>query len=79
MGAWLERRDSSMPFQVWRAFEGHEIVQVVNARGDRCIGVAKEFWWGYEEDMGELADGVIVKTRRLCTPKSTKLPTREGG
>lgn len=65
---WINRRDSALPYQEWRAFEPYEIVQVANAYGDKRIGQAKDFWWGYEQDMGEISEGTIVKARCLSKP-----------
>lgn len=47
-GAWLNRRDSSMPFQRWKVFTPETIVEVKNAFGDRLIGPVSSFDWDYE-------------------------------
>ena len=65
----MYRRDSFMPYQDWNAFPGDAIVLVRNAYDDFRIGLAKNFWWGYEEDMGQVAEGVIVMAKRLDRPK----------
>jgi len=70
MGPILKRNDSPLPFQTWRAFAAQEIVQVWNAYGDSRVGPASDFWWGYEQEMGCTSDGVIIRARRLCRPRS---------
>ena len=69
---WKHRRDSALPYQEWLEFDPESIVQVSNAYGDKRIGQAKGFWWGYEQDMGEVSEGTIVKARCLSTPKTPK-------
>lgn len=59
------RRNSSMPFQEWRAFPDDAIVLVKNAFGDTRIDVAGNLWWWYEEEFGSIGEGVIVSARRL--------------
>jgi hypothetical protein len=70
---WLSRfKDASMPYQEWRPFPENAIVQVRSAYFPEvpdCIGVSKSFWWGYEEECGSVAEGVISKCRRLDKPK----------
>lgn len=66
----LNRRDSSMPYQTWRAFPPEAIVLVKNAYGDSRIGLAGDMWWGYENDGGCISEGVITKAKRLDRPKS---------
>jgi hypothetical protein len=70
---WLNRRDdASLPFQTWDAFPPEAIVQVRSAYYPDipdAIGPARNFWWGYEEDLSEIGEGVIVKARRLDKPK----------
>ena len=66
---WIYRRDFPMPYQDGCPFPPCAIVQVRNAYGDSQIGPASSFWWGYEVDMGFLAEGVIFKARRLDRPK----------
>ena len=70
MSGWLERRrDAPLPFQTWHAFPPEAIVQIKNFWGDSRIGLAKDFWWGYETELGGIGEGVIVKARRLDRPK----------
>jgi len=64
------RRDSSMPFQEWRAFPPDAIVLVKNAFGDRRIDIAGNLWWGYEEELGDIGEGVIVAAKRLDRAKA---------
>lgn len=70
MGPILHRRDSSYPFQEWRAFDKSAIVQVWNAYGDTRIGDAASFWWGYEHELGGIGEGVITRARRLDRPRA---------
>ncbi len=58
------RRDAAMPYQTWRPFPDDEIVEVVNVDGEKRVGRASSFWWGYEwERGGNAGEGVIVKAR----------------
>ena len=66
---WLLRNDARMPFQEWRPFPPEAIVQVKNAWGDSRIGPASSFWWGYEQEMGAIGEGVIYAARRLDRPR----------
>lgn len=70
---WLNRRDdASMPYQTWRAFPPEAIVQVRSAFYPDIpdnIGPAGSFFWGYEQECGRIAEGVIWMTRRLDKPK----------
>lgn len=68
-GGWLLRRDAGMPYQEWRPFPPEAVVQVKNAHGESRIGPASSFWWGYEEELGVIGEGVICKARRLDRPK----------
>ncbi len=75
MAEWIERRDSSMPFQNWDAFPPEAIVQARSAFYPDVadtIGLAKDLWWGYEQEFGEIAEGVIYKARRLDRPRRDK-------
>lgn len=70
MTEWLNRRDhASMPFQAWEPFPPDAIVQIKNVYGQSSIGPATAFWWGYEQEMGEIGDGVIIQARRLDRPR----------
>lgn len=69
---WAERRNSGMPFQTWKPFPDAAIVQIKNCFGDSRIGPASSFWWGYEEELGSVGEGVIVKARRLDKPKENQ-------
>lgn len=72
-GEWMKRQDFPLPFQDHCPFPPDAIVQV---RGvgfpdmPDAIGPAKSFWWGYELELGDVADHVIIKARRLDTPKT---------
>ena len=68
---WLFRYDASMPFQTWNPFGPEDDVEVCNKYGDCKKGKAKDFWWGYETDFGETAEGVITKARRYI-PEPTE-------
>lgn len=69
MNEWKNRfQDAFMPYQDWKAFPDEAIVQVRTFYGDSRIGPAKSFWWGYEEEMGAIGEGVIIKARRLDKP-----------
>lgn len=65
---WLSRWDAPMPFQTWRPFPEDAIVCVEGPDGERNTGPVTKFWWGYEQDMGRISDGVIVRARRLDRP-----------
>lgn len=71
MRGFIKRRDSSFPFQHWKAFPSEAIVLVKNAYGDRRIDQAKNLWWGYEIECGELGEGVIIEARRLDRPRAS--------
>lgn len=64
---------ASMPYQNWTPFPPHAIVKVMNRYGESKIGPASSFWWGYEEELGETGEGVIVRARRLDKPKPLSL------
>jgi len=65
----LERRNSSFPFQTWNAFPLEAVVLVKNAYGESKVDLAKNLWWGYEQEMGSVSEGVIVKAKRLDRAK----------
>lgn len=69
MSEWVRRQNAPFPFQTWRPFPKEAIVQIRNAHGQRNIGPAGSFWWGYEEEAGEVGEGVITAARRLDRPK----------
>ena len=69
---WKYRKDYWLPFQDWNEFPPNAIVLVRNAYGDRRIGLAKDFWWGYERDFGDIAEGVIIAAKRLDRPKNDR-------
>lgn len=56
---------AAMPYQEWRPFPDEAIVLVKNSSGERRIDLAKNLWWGYETEMGEVGDGVIMEAARL--------------
>ncbi len=62
---WKHRADAGMPYQEWRPFPPDAYVEVANVDGQTRIARADELWWGYEQEMGRTADGVIVRARRL--------------
>ena len=72
MRAWQQRAHAAIPFQGWMPFPIDAIVQVKNQHGESRIGPAGTFWWGYEKDLGGVADGVITRARRLDKPKEQK-------
>lgn len=65
------RQDAPMPFQEWNAFPPDAIVLAKNKYGERRIELAGNLYWGYWEELGEVADGVIMSARRLDYPKTT--------
>jgi hypothetical protein len=69
MTAFLERRNSAWPYQYWNQFPPEAIVQVKNVHGDSAIGLAKDFWWGFDSD----SEATIVKARRLDRLKRKRL------
>lgn len=72
MGRWLQRkRDASMPYQNWHPFASSDWVEIQNAYGDTTKGFAGDFWWGYEEDCGDIGEGVVIKTRRIARMKES--------
>ena len=66
---WKRRCDSSFPFQTWKPFPDDAIVLVKNAYDDSRIDLVKNFWWGYERELGQIGEGVIIKAKRLDRPK----------
>jgi AAA domain len=62
---WKYRRDSAMPFQTWTEFPPETLVEVRNKNNTTGQGLAKNFWWGYETEAGEIGEGVIIAARRL--------------
>ncbi len=69
---WSKRWDSSMPFQDWKPFPEDAIVQVRSCYWpdvSDSIGPASSFFWGYEEELGEIGEGVITRARRLDKPR----------
>jgi len=80
MTKWLRRQhDAAMPFQTWRPFPPEAIVQIANAFGDTKVGQVKDFWWGYEEELGGVGEGVIVAARRLDKPRAAMRQDKGGG
>ena len=57
--------DAPLPYQEWRPFPDNAVVQIKGISGDSKIGVVKDFWWGYEEELGSIGEDVIIKARRL--------------
>lgn len=69
MNEWKNRfQDAFMPYQEWQPFPSEAIVQVRNSYGDSRIGPASSFWWGFEMELGQIGEGVIMKARRLDKP-----------
>lgn len=66
---YVHRRDSAFPFQEWKPFPDEAIVLIKNIHGVKMIGPAGQFWWGYEQYLGQVAEGVIVCAARLDKPK----------
>lgn len=66
-----QRRDTWMPYQIWNAYPPEAIVLVKNAYGARRIDLAGKLWWGYQEEMGCVSDGVIMEAKRLDRPRGT--------
>jgi hypothetical protein len=62
---WKWRRNAPMPYQEWRAFPKGTVVEVSNAYGDVRQGLVEDFWWGYEQEMGQVGEGVIIKAREI--------------
>lgn len=70
MSDWVYRKDTSMPYQMWKPFPDEALVQVSSYYEDvpDVIGLVKNFWWGYEEEVGQVGEGVIKRARRLDRP-----------
>ena len=66
--SWISRWDASFPYQNWYAFHDDDIVDVMNNNGEMRTSRAGDLWWGYEHEMGGIADGVIVKARYSKRP-----------
>ena len=64
-------RDASFPYSGWHPFPPNAIVQVKNSKGQTNIGPAKSFWWGYEQELGVMSEGVITECRRLDHAKKS--------
>lgn len=63
---WQRRKDSVAPYQTWREFASlpqETIVEVENAYGCSRQAKVKDLWWGYETEMGQVGEGVIIKAR----------------
>lgn len=63
---WLHRNDSAMPYQTWTAFPKNAVVEVRNCY-DPVSRIAKagDLWWGYETELGQAGEGVIVRARQV--------------
>lgn len=75
MSEYKFRAMSLMPYQSWKPYPDGAIVLAYNSYDDRVIAQVKDLWWGYEEDMGSVAEGVLVKAKRLDRPRSKSLHT----
>ena len=60
------RSDAGMPYQEWRPFSNDTLVEVENAYGDKRVGLVKDFWWGYERELGGVGEGVIISARKVA-------------
>ena len=69
MTEWKIRREVEYPYQNYSWFPPEAIVLCVGYYGNRTIDLAKNLWWGYETELGEIGEGVIMKAKRLDTPK----------
>jgi hypothetical protein len=71
----LNRCEIGMPYQNWNVlsqnnlrkdtFPPEAIVLVKNGYGESRIDLVKNLWWGYEMELGHVADSVITRARRL--------------
>ena len=50
-------------------FPAEAIVEIASTHGVTAIGPARKFWWGDEQEVGEIGEGVITRARRLDKPK----------
>lgn len=62
---WIRRRDSAMPYQRWCPFHPDALVQVKNAYGETRVDATRNMWWGYETELGDVSDGVIMVARQV--------------
>ncbi|MGD9670268.1 MAG: hypothetical protein AB7U75_14720 [Hyphomicrobiaceae bacterium] len=62
MSPWQHRTDANFPYQRWQPFPDEAIVEVANVHGEKSIGPARNFWWGYEQHNPE---GTITRARSL--------------
>ena len=77
--SWISRWDASFPYQNWYAFHDDDIVDVMNNNGEMRTSRAGDLWWGYEHEMGGIADGVIVKARYSKRPIEERSDTATAG
>jgi hypothetical protein len=68
----LRRTDAPMPYQTWKPFPDEAIVLVYNAYGDRRIAQCGTLWWGYENEVGAIGEGVITRAKRLDRARETR-------
>jgi hypothetical protein len=60
MSEWLYRfRDATNPRAEWHPFNKNDTVEVANSYGETRSGLAKDFYWGYEDD----PEATITKAR----------------
>lgn len=75
MSKWIFRKEFPYYYQDRCPFKPNDIVQVCSFYEDvhSNIGPAQSFWWGYEEECGQVGEGVIYKARVLSKPKGGPL------
>lgn len=73
---WKFRSEIAMPFQPWNhGLPNGTIVQVRSFYHPDVpdnIGLVESFWWGYETDFGDVAEGVISSYRVLSKKKKNE-------
>lgn len=69
---WQLRRESTMPYQNWCPFGPDDLVEVENGQGDKRMGLAKTFGWGWVPDDPE---HVITKARLVVKAAQKKAAT----
>jgi len=66
-------RDASLPYQEWNhPFKPDDIVTVSGRSGERTDR-AKDLWWGYEREFGDVADAVILSARLATEEEKAEL------
>lgn len=72
---WQLRRESTMPYQNWRPFSPGDLVEVENGLGDKRMGLASLFDWGWVPDDPE---HVITKARLVVRAVPPQLSPIDG-